>query len=390
MNRALPKLDFREAACTGPPPEKITMESVFDIKPTRRGPTTGNEKIHEFFAREGRPEAVPIRNWIEFWYSQLPPAKQPDIRGRLRSGDVHQFNTAYFELQMYAMLKSMGYAVAVEPSLAAGHYNPDFLARREDESFYLEATVCGQDAGPLRATRNEADAVEKLRSALGDPRVDMHSHLWLRSEGDLNHTLSKKEIARPFIDLLRRTTAAEVQESYESGIYHYRHLIQHREKFKCDDWTLEGVLHPKAPDAVGYVRGPARTAAGDASEAIRKGLAEKARDWKKWRPHGGILVVAMSVCHLQYVWNDGDETRAIAQSPTVSNPAEPWRHELRAIHAILFTDNVSLGNEQATRARLFPNPERDLPESLASLTSEHRLAKLTGFEQYGQGGPTTP
>ena len=366
------------------------MEAVFDIKPTRRGPRTGNEKTHEFFAREGCQEVVPIRSWIESWYSQLPLAKQPDIRGRLRSGDVHQFTTAYFELQMYAMLKSMGYAVAVEPPLAAGHYNPDFLARGDDESFYLEATVCGQDAGPLRATRNEADAVEKLRAALRDPSVDMHSHLWLQSEGDLNNTLSKREIARPFLDLLSRTTAAEVQEAYMSGMYHYRHQVQQREEFECGDWTLEGVLHPKARDAVGHVHGPARTAAGDATEAISRGLAEKATAWKKWRPPDGILVVAMSVCHLQYIWNDGDEIGATVQDPTVSSPTEPWSDELKTIHGILFTDNVSLGNEQGTRARLFPNPERDLPESLAPLTREHRLAKLTGFEQYAQGGPTTP
>ena len=366
------------------------MEAVFDIKPTKRGPSTGNEKIHEFFAREGRPEVVPIRNWIEFWYSQLPPAKQPDIRGRLRDGDVHQFNTAYFELQMYAMLKRMGYEVEVEPTLAARHYNPDFWARREDESFYLEATVCGQDAGPLRATRNEADAMEKLRSALGDPSVDMHSHLWLRSEGDLNHTLPKKEIARPFIDLLRRTTAAEVEKSHASGIYRYRHQTKHREEFKCGDWTLKGFLRPKPRDGVGHVWGPARSAVGDASEAIRRGLAEKVKDWKRKGPPDGILLVAMSVCHLQYDWNDGGEIRALVKDPTASNPTEPWRNELRTIHGILFTDNVSLGNELATRARLFPNPERDLPESLAPLTSEHRLTKLTGFEQYAQGGPTTP
>ena len=122
------------------------MKTVFDIKPTRRGPATGNEKIHEFFAREGRPEVVPIRDWIEFWYSRLPSAKQPDIRGRLRSCDVHQLTAAYFELQMFALLRNMGYAVTVEPSLAAGHYNPDFLAQREDESFYLLAGVDGDGA----------------------------------------------------------------------------------------------------------------------------------------------------------------------------------------------------------------------------------------------------
>ena len=36
------------------------MNTVFDSKPTRRAPKTRNEKIHEFFAREGRPEVVPI------------------------------------------------------------------------------------------------------------------------------------------------------------------------------------------------------------------------------------------------------------------------------------------------------------------------------------------
>ena len=200
------------------------MNTVFGVKPIRRGPASGNEKIHEFFAREGRPEIVPIRNWIEFWYSRLPPDKQPDIRGRLRSGDIRQFTAAYFELQMFAMLRNMGYAVTVEPKLADEHYKPDFLARRKDESFFLEATVCGQDAGLLRTTRNESDAVDKLRVALRDPNIDMHSDLWFQSEGDLNHTLSKKDIAKPFIDLLRRTTAAEVRESYESGLYYYDQL----------------------------------------------------------------------------------------------------------------------------------------------------------------------
>ncbi len=288
------------------------------------------------------------------------------------------------------MLKSMEYAVDVEPTLAAGRYNPDFLARRGNDSFYLEATVCWQEKGPLQATRNEVDAVEKLRSALRDPSVDMHSHLRLQSEGDLNDTLSKKEIARPFVDLLRRTTAAEVQESLDSRIYRYQHGAKHREEFKYGGWTLKGVLHPKPQDAVGHVWGPARTAVGDASEAIRRRLDEKATDWRKMGPSDAILVVAMSVSHPQYSWNDGDEIRAVAQDPTATTLTASWRDDFTSIHGILFTDNVSLGNELATRARLFPNPERDLPESLAPLTREHRLAGLTGFEQFLQRGPTTP
>ena len=198
------------------------MNAVFDRKPVRHGRAARNEKIHEFLEREGRPEAAPILDWIEHWYSQLPPAKQPDIRGRLRSDDIRQFTSAYFEFQMFAMLRTMEFEVTVEPTLAGGRYIPDFLARRGDERFYVEATVCGQDAGDLRATKNEEDAVEKIRAAFADARVDLHSHLRLQSEGDLNQTLSKNRVAKPFIDLLRRTAAAEVQESHESNPYDHQ------------------------------------------------------------------------------------------------------------------------------------------------------------------------
>ena len=355
------------------------MNVVFDRKPVRRGRATRDEKIHEFLEREGRPEAAPIRDWIEYWYGQLPPGKQPDIRGRLRSDDIHQFTSAYFELQMFAMLRTMEYEVTVEPTLAAGRYNPDFLAQRGDERFYLEATVCGQDAGDLRVTRNEEDAVEKIRSAFEDAGVDLHSHLWLQAEGGSNHTLSKKKVAKPFIDLLRRTTAAEVQESYESNPYGHQYQTEYRAEFKWEDWTLQGILEPKLhEDAAGHVWGPARSALGDASEAIRTSLAVKARHWRRMGPPDGILVVAISVCHSQFFWNDGDETRAITEGSTSGNATASWRDELKAINGILFVGNISLGNEQVTRARLVPNPERCLPESLAPLTTENRFAMLTG------------
>ena len=100
------------------------MNTVFETKPVRRGPAAGKEKIHEFLEREGRPEAAPIRDWIEHWYDQLPSDKQQDIRGRMRSGDHHQFTSAYFELQMFAMLKRMEYDITVEPRLARRTVQP--------------------------------------------------------------------------------------------------------------------------------------------------------------------------------------------------------------------------------------------------------------------------
>ena len=222
--------------------------------------------------------------------------------------------------------------------------------------------------------------VEKIRAAFEDARVGLHSHLWLHAEGDLNQTLSKKKVAKPFIDLLRRTTAAEVQESYGSNPYGHQYRTEYKEEFKFDDWTLQGILEPKLQDAAGHVWGPARSAVGDASEAIRTSLAEKARHWRRMGPSDGILVVAISICHSQFLWIDGDETRAITERSASGNPTASWRDELKVINGILLVGNISLGNEQVTRARLVPNPERCLPESLAPLMTENRLAMLTGGE----------
>ena len=355
------------------------MDAVFDRKPVRYGPVTGNERIHEFLEREGRPEAAPILDWIEFWYRQLPPAKQPDIRGRLRSDDTQQFTSAYFELQMFAMLRAMEYEVTVEPALADGRYNPDFLAQRGEERFYLEATVCGQGAGDLRAPRNEEDAGKKIRGAFGDTGVDVHSHLWLQAEGDLNRTLSKKMVAKPFIDLLGRTTAAEVQESYEENPYRHQHRTEFREEFRCDDWTLQGILEPKLDEgATGHVWDQLGRQRATLPRRSERASPKRQDIGEGWGPVDGILVVAISICHSQYFWNDGDETRAITEHSTSGNPAAAWRGELKAINGILFVGNVSLGNEKVTRVRLMRNPERCLPKSLAPLMTECSLSTLTG------------
>lgn len=194
------------------------MNTVFNIKPVRRGRTTEKERIHEFLERDGRPGAAQIRDWIEHWYSRLPREKRSDIRGRLRSGEIDRFTEAYFELQMFGLLKTSRHQVCVEPELCDGRYKPDFLATRGSGAFYLEATVCGQgddNAGALRGNRNENDAVEKIRSALQGDGVHMHSDLWLRAKGNLDRTLSKREIGKPFIDLFKRTSAEGVEQSCE-------------------------------------------------------------------------------------------------------------------------------------------------------------------------------
>ena len=371
-----------ELLCIQPSAGGSAINSVFNTTPVRRGRSTARERVHEFLEREGRPEATPIRDWIEYWYSRLPRDKRLDIRGRLRSGDSDRFTEAYFELQMFALLMSSGHEVCVEPALANGRFKPDFRAASGGRAFYLEATVCGQSehsAGPLRAKKNEIDAVEKIRSALQGDKIHMHSHLWLEAEGNLEDTLSKRSVAKPFIELLIRTSTEEVHRSLESG-------LPLQAMFTHGEWTLQGRLRPKSPkSAVGHVLGPARLAMGDSSNAITTSLAKKAKKWRKLGPgRDGILVIALAVCHSHYFWNEGDEIRAIVRDSANELSTAPWRDELRGVTGVLFVDNISLRNELRTRARLLQNPDQNLPESLAFLTTELKLAELTGILRHTQ------
>ena len=118
--------------------------------------------------------------------------------------------------------------------------------------------------------------MEKIRAAFEDAGVDFHSHLWLENEGELNRTLSKTKLARPFIDLLRRTAAAEVRESYESNPVGHQNRREYRAEIKCEGWTLQGILEPKFHEGAAGVAEIFRRAGAPFRER-REGLIDAGR-----------------------------------------------------------------------------------------------------------------
>jgi hypothetical protein len=56
-------------------------------------------------------------------------AAQADVRGRRRSRDNAQHESALFELYWHELLRSSGYEVEIHPTLAGLTTNPDFLVR---------------------------------------------------------------------------------------------------------------------------------------------------------------------------------------------------------------------------------------------------------------------
>ena len=170
------------------------------------GPTTDHESAFDFLARGERPEAVAIREWMEKWFQRYSVDHREELKNRLQSQDFGQFMGAYFELQVFAMLRLLDCDVDVHPSFMGTGGTVDFRVTHGEDSFYVEATVCGLNQGILCSSANEEDAVRKIREAIGRP----HSDVWLDAEGELLKTLKKTRLVGPVQELLASCSADDV------------------------------------------------------------------------------------------------------------------------------------------------------------------------------------
>ncbi len=353
-------------------------DMLFKSVEQKWGPATASETTFEFLQRGGRKEAVATRQWIESWFQAVPDDQKRDIEKRLKSKHFKQFLGAMFELEVHEIFKRLGCVIEIEPGLASSNGKVDFRILDKGKKFYIEATVCGIGQGTLCANENEQDAAEKLRKHLEHP----HSNLWLSATGDLCTTLSKRRVVEPFENLLNRYTADDVRKLYsESGqeIARQSLTVEIRE----DGWVLRGYLcPPRIIGSQGQIYGPSRSGAMDGSRPLAKALARKAKDWSKKDFKQEVFLIAVNVCHPEFVWHK-DNTIHVRRA-LFANPGEEGQHgdfceALSYVNGVIMFDNAVLGNEMISRVRLFKNGNATIPECLSFLLQDQRLGDLLGL-----------
>ena len=324
--------------------------------------------------------AIPFRDWMEDSFRALPAYAMPRLRQRLQSPKFAEFLSAYFELQVFTLLRRIGCSIEVEPPFSGTRgATVDFLARHGKDEFYIEATVCGLGQGVLSSSDNEEDAVSKIREGL----TGLHSDLWLRSEGHLRRTLGKGRLVQPFQNLLKAHTPSEVRELHSRlGRFEAEEYLS--ETIREGQWELTGRLDPpRATSGQGQVMGPVRSGAVSAEAPLKRALAKKAQDWRRTDFKEQCLLVAVNICNLDFGWNL-DEIRAIyaPDAPIHRGTGarrSPFASYLSRVAGVLIVDHATLGSEQTARVRLHRNPERPLPNCLRFLLEENRLGHLIGF-----------
>lgn len=124
----------------------MTPLRVFDDIPrTDRRPARADERRFDFLNRSASLCFGHVRELIEDWFSQLPANEQAGMRGALRA-DNDASASAFWELYLHEGYRRAGFMIDVHPSIPGRPTRPDFLMRRGNEEFYLEAVSVGRDA----------------------------------------------------------------------------------------------------------------------------------------------------------------------------------------------------------------------------------------------------
>lgn len=342
---------------------------LFESVEQMEGPIKKRETTFEFLQRGGRKEAVEIRKWMESWFRKIPHKMRLNLESRLK-GNYSQFLSAFFEIEIHEMLRRLDYCVEFEPSISETRKQIDFFAQQEGQGFYIEATVCGIGQSELIGNSNENDVVEKIKNKLGS----IHSDIWLEATGELEASLRQERVIKPFHDLLNRYTADEVREIYsrcgELGMPYI--------KIKREGWILKGKLMPCASSySQGQIWGPLRSGAIDGATPMLRALCRKTEDWKKIDFGSQPFLIAINVCHPEFLWEDVENVLFGDSNQTENN--KEFRKCLSRVDGVIVFDNAVLGRERDAPVQLYRNGNKPIPDGLQPLLLNRKLSDLLGI-----------
>ena len=222
-----------------------------DYQRTDSRPSWFSEPYYTFLNRIQNPEFEKVRKLLETWFKVYPDKD----RNRLKSMFISDFQSAFFELFIYAFFTKLNYEAVTHPSIENGKTikTPDFLFSSESTEFYVEATVA-EDLS------NQEKKKENILNRVYDSLTEVKSPNFFLDLSDLELKNDKKS---PSIRNLRAQLNAAVMEHDPDEVISYMHgnyslapyikyenndlkavirLMPKKEKFRNEDSDTIGIL----------------------------------------------------------------------------------------------------------------------------------------------------
>ena len=312
-------------------------------------------------------------------FEELPANEKARFESRMKARKAGVFESVLFEMQLYRILRKLNFSVEIEVDFPGTEQRIDFLAHSlecEDQSVYVEATVCGFGKGKLYGNSNEDDAAKKIRKNIPSP----HSHIWLEAEGTLRQRLEEERVVKPFRELLEKHSPEEVRRIHSRwGLAQAGRFLS--TEIREGDWVLKGTLDPLLnKSSAGQVWGAARSGVVDGSTPLSKAARKKAKKWKESNFRGIPFLIAVNVCHSEFDGHEDDINRALFEYSDSGGRTENFEKSLSHVSGVMVFNHAVLGNEISARVRLFRNGDANIPDRFHFLLEEQKLGDLLGIE----------
>ena len=137
---------------------------------TYDGPIAYAESDYDYLDRSARQESTNVRDFLNKCVSQFPQNEASELISRIKSRGNSGFDSATFEIILFAIVSGLGGLLKVHPEMNNGSTKrPDFMVRMPNgEEFYLEAVIASELRAPEKAAEQRKkvvlDSIEKLES----------------------------------------------------------------------------------------------------------------------------------------------------------------------------------------------------------------------------------
>ena len=112
--------------------------NLFDNKTrTKTEPAEFNENMYDYYDNNAQPQRVIIRDQLNEWFSSYPEKEQDELKSRFKK----DFYESFYELFIYQLFRNLNFEIEIHPRLSHTEKRPDFLMKKGEVEFYVEAKV---------------------------------------------------------------------------------------------------------------------------------------------------------------------------------------------------------------------------------------------------------
>jgi len=281
----------------------------FDLEPSLH-----NENVYDYYDRSAKQEVSNIRELLNKWFIAYPISEQNELKSRFKK----TFSSAFYELFIFHLFINQGFEIQVHPKVPNSNKRPDFLLKKGDVEFYLEAKEATNKSQSEMSKENMYNQIYDSLNKIKSPNFYLClEELEIKS---INCPSTKKVIQKIESEMLKYDPDILEKEQTKVGIMNSAKI-----EFKNDELKLVVQLIPKNPSERHIDNGfsillyPSISGWGGAEVSIQEAITKKSKRYGKLNKPYFICINATGI-----VGNgDYDVTTALFGSPANLASADP-------------------------------------------------------------------